>query len=67
MVESDILASHYTYNGLDLNVVGCKMLLNNIKYQIKNNVNSFIPPDDEDSGINGINIIRQKLWKKLKK
>lgn len=64
MVESDILASHYTYNGLDLNVVGCKMLLNNIKYQIKNNVNSFIPPDDEDSGINGINIIRQKIMEK---
>lgn len=64
MVESDILASHYTYNGLDLNVVGCKMLLNNIKYQIKNNVSSFIPPDDEDSGINGINIIRQKIMEK---
>lgn len=64
MVESDILASHYTYNGLDLNVVGCKMLLNNIKYQIKNNVSSFIPPDDEDSGINGINFIRQKIMEK---
>lgn len=64
MVESDILASHYTYNGLDLNVVGCKMLLNNIKYQIKNNVSSFIPPDDEDSGTNGVNIIRQKIMEK---
>lgn len=64
MVESDILASHYTYNGLDLNVVGCKMLLNNIKYQIKNNVSSFIPPDDEDSGTNGVNPIRQKIMEK---
>lgn len=64
MVESEILASHYTYNGLDLNVVGCKMLLNNIKYQIKNNVNSFIPPDDEDSGTNGVNPIRQKIMEK---
>lgn len=64
MVESDILASHYTYNGLDLNVVGCKMLLNNIKYQIKNNVGTFIPPDDEDSGTNGVNPIRQKIMEK---
>lgn len=64
MVESDILASHYTYNGLDLNVVGCKMLLNNIKYQIKNNVSSFIPPDDEDSGTNGVNPIREKIMEK---
>lgn len=64
MVESEILASHYTYNGLDLNVVGCKMLLNNIKYQIKNNVSSFIPPDDEDSGTNGVNPIRQKIMEK---
>lgn len=64
MVESNILASHYTYNGLDLNVVGCKMLLNNIKYQIKNNVSSFIPPDDEDSGTNGVNPIRQKIMEK---
>lgn len=64
MVENDILASHYTYNGLDLNVVGCKMLLNNIKYQIKNNVSSFIPPDDEDSGTNGVNPIRQKIMEK---
>lgn len=64
MVENDILASHYTYNGLDLNVVGCKMLLNNIKYQIKNNVGTFIPPDDEDSGINGVNLIRQKIMEK---
>lgn len=64
MVESDILASHYTYNGLDLNVVGCKMLLNNIKYQIKNNVGSFIPPDDEDSGTNGVNPIREKIMEK---
>ena len=64
MVENDILASHYTYNGLDLNVVGCKMLLNNIKYQIKNNVGTFIPPDDEDSGINGVNPLRQKIMEK---
>lgn len=64
MVENDILASHYTYNGLDLNVVGCKMLLNNIKYQIKNNVSSFIPPDDEDSGTNGVNPIREKIMEK---
>lgn len=64
MVESDILASHYTYNGLDLNVVGCKMLLNNIKYQIKNNVSSFIPPDDEDNETNGVNPIRQKIMEK---
>ena len=64
MVESDILASHYTYNGLDLNVVGCKMLLNNIKYQIKNNVGTFIPPDDEDNEINGVNPIRQKIMEK---
>lgn len=64
MVESDILASHYTYNGLDLNVVGCKMLLNNIKYQIKNNVSSFIPPDDEDNEINGVNLLRQKIMEK---
>lgn len=65
MVESEILASHYTYNGLDLNVVGCKMLLNNIKYQIKNNVGSFIPPDDEDNNeTNGVNPIRQKIMEK---
>ena len=64
MVENDILASHYTYNGLDLNVVGCKMLLNNIKYQIKNNVSSFIPPDDEDNETNGVNPIRQKIMEK---
>ena len=64
MVENDILASHYTYNGLDLNVVGCKMLLNNIKYQIKNNVGTFIPPDDEDNEINGVNLIRQKIMEK---
>lgn len=64
MVENDILASHYTYNGLDLNVVGCKMLLNNIKYQIKNNVGTFIPPDDEDNEINGVNPIRQKIMEK---
>lgn len=64
MVESEILASHYTYNGLDLNVVGCKMLLNNIKYQIKNNVGSIIVPDDEDSGTNGVNPIRQKIMEK---
>lgn len=65
MVESEILASHYTYNGLDLNVVGCKMLLNNIKYQIKNNVGSFIPPDDnEDNETNRVNPIRQKIMEK---
>lgn len=64
MVENDILASHYTYNGLDLNVVGCKMLLNNIKYQIKNNVSSFIPPDDEDNETNGVNPIREKIMEK---
>lgn len=64
MVENDILASHYTYNGLDLNVVGCKMLLNNIKYQIKNNVGTFIPPDDEDNEINGVNHTRQKIMEK---
>ena len=64
MVENEVLASHYTYNGLDLNVVGCKMLLNNIKYQIKNNVSSFIPPDDEDSGTNRVNPIRQKIMEK---
>lgn len=64
MVENDILASHYTYNGLDLNVVGCKMLLNNIKYQIKNNVSSFIPPNDEDNEINGVNLLRQKIMEK---
>lgn len=64
MVENEVLASHYTYNGLDLNVVGCKMLLNNIKYQIKNNVSSFIPPDDEDNETNGVNPIRQKIMEK---
>lgn len=64
MVESDILASHYTYNGLDLNVVGCKMLLNNIKYQIKNNVGSIIVPDDNDNTTTNVNPYREKIMEK---
>lgn len=64
MVESEILASHYTYNGLDLNVVGCKMLLNNIKYQIKNNVGSIIVPDDNDNTTTNVNPYREKIMEK---
>lgn len=36
MISNDILPSVYTSNGSDLNEQGCKMLLNNLKYQMKN-------------------------------
>ena len=45
MCTANILNSSYTYNGVDLNSIGCKILLNNIKYQLKNNVNSYTPPN----------------------
>ena len=52
MCTANILNSSYTYNGVDLNSIGCKILLNNIKYQLKNNVNSYVPsnpPSDSNS------------------
>ena len=66
MCTSNILNSSYAYNGVDLNTVGCKMLLNNIKYQIKNNVNSYTPPnsDDSDSSDSSNNPYREKIIKK---
>ena len=52
MCTANILNSSYTYNGVDLNSIGCKILLNNIKYQLKNNVNTYVPsnpPSDSNS------------------
>ena len=52
MCTANILNSSYTYNGVDLNSIGCKILLNNIKYQLKNNVNRYVPsnpPSDSNS------------------
>ena len=64
MVENNILSSYYTYNGIDLNVAGCKILLNNIKYQIKNNVGSTIVPDDNDNTTTNVNPYREKIMEK---
>ena len=64
MVENDVLVSGYTYDGINLNVAGCKMLLNNIKYQIKNNVGSIIVPDDNDNTTTNVNPYREKIMEK---
>ena len=66
MCTANILNSSYTYNGVDLNSIGCKILLNNIKYQLKNNVNSYVPsnPPSNSNSDPYSNPYRKKIMEK---